>query len=327
MTDQNTALVARDEPRGLVMAMSANEARQRMLELKAFVQSVMVAEVDYGIIPGTGSKPTLYQPGAQKLAELYELSIDFETPTAVEDWDHSFFHYRKRCILRRRGTDDLISVGEGSANSREDAFAYRWVGDRNLPPEYLTDDAAVAKLKTRRRRGNYGEYTVYRLPTENVCTLVNTIEKRACKRALVAAVLSATRSSGLFGQDMEDIPEGAFGDPIDVKSEPIVEEPKTPPADGPPPDDTPPPEADPYFTNPTPKPPPTGPVISEKQGKRLWAIAFGRGKALGLDNDAVDAMVHDIIGGAGIDHVNDIPRPLYDGIIQSIESYQPGEEK
>ena len=89
-------VVVREE-RGLVMAMSANEAADRMKRLKAFVQSVMVKDVDFGVIPGTGTKPTLYQPGAQKLTELYELSIDFETTTAVEDWDKPFFHYRKRC--------------------------------------------------------------------------------------------------------------------------------------------------------------------------------------------------------------------------------------
>ncbi|WNF37185.1 hypothetical protein RJD24_01635 [Bacillaceae bacterium IKA-2] len=37
-------------------------------------------------------------------------------------------------------------------------------------------------------------------------TIVNTILKMAKKRALVDAVLSATRSSGIFTQDIEDIP-------------------------------------------------------------------------------------------------------------------------
>ena len=115
-----------------------------------------------------------------------------------------------------------------------------------------------------------------------------------------------------------------------MQHEAIKESKEEPLADGPPPDDTPPPEeADPYFTKPAPRPPPTGPVISVAQGKRLWAIAIGRGKTLGFGTDGgntVDAMVHDIIGAAGIEHVKDIPRPLYDGIIQSIESYQPKEE-
>ncbi len=41
--------------------------------------------------------------------------------------------------------------------------------------------------------------------TQNSFTITNTILKMAKKRALVDAVLSATRSSGIFSQDLEDI--------------------------------------------------------------------------------------------------------------------------
>lgn len=38
-------------------------------------------------------------------------------------------------------------------------------------------------------------------------TIVNTLLKMAKKRALIDAVLSATRASGLFTQDIEDFPK------------------------------------------------------------------------------------------------------------------------
>src|SRR5699024_10296594 len=38
-------------------------------------------------------------------------------------------------------------------------------------------------------------------------TIVNTVLKMAKKRALIDAVLSATRSSGIFTQDIEDFPQ------------------------------------------------------------------------------------------------------------------------
>lgn len=41
-------------------------------------------------------------------------------------------------------------------------------------------------------------------------TIVNTLLKMAKKRALIDAVLSATRASGLFTQDIEDFPKGNF---------------------------------------------------------------------------------------------------------------------
>ncbi|KKK67335.1 hypothetical protein LCGC14_2955110, partial [marine sediment metagenome] len=57
-----------------------------------------------------------------------------------------------------------------------------------------------------------------RVENDDPYTLVNTLLKMAKKRALVDAVLSATRSSGLFTQDVED-----FASP-----EPTEERPPTP---------------------------------------------------------------------------------------------------
>jgi hypothetical protein len=52
---------------------------------------------------------------------------------------------------------------------------------------------------------NNKPYVLYRVPNPEIYDLVNTIEKMACKRALVHAVIAVTRSSGLFTQDLEDV--------------------------------------------------------------------------------------------------------------------------
>ena len=54
---------------------------------------------------------------------------------------------------------------------------------------------------------NYMEWdeTLYRVPNEEIFTLVNTVLKMADKRALVAATLIACNASDYFTQDMEDI--------------------------------------------------------------------------------------------------------------------------
>lgn len=49
--------------------------------------------------------------------------------------------------------------------------------------------------------------------------IINTILKMAKKRALIDAVLSATRSSGIFTQDMEDFNENEVESPIVTKEE------------------------------------------------------------------------------------------------------------
>lgn len=65
---------------------------------------------------------------------------------------------------------------------------------------------------------------VYRIPNDEVFTLVNTVEKMACKRAFVAATLIGTNASEFFTQDIEDlrdfggdVEEGVF---VEISAEP-----------------------------------------------------------------------------------------------------------
>jgi hypothetical protein len=53
--------------------------------------------------------------------------------------------------------------------------------------------------------------TLYRIQNPDVADLVNTIQKMAQKRALVAATLIATSASEFFTQDVEDISGDSFG--------------------------------------------------------------------------------------------------------------------
>lgn len=57
----------------------------------------------------------------------------------------------------------------------------------------------------------------YRIPNDDVFSLVNTIVKMACKRALVAAALIGANASEFFTQDIEDMP--GFG----IVEEAVVE--------------------------------------------------------------------------------------------------------
>ena len=67
------------------------------------------------------------------------------------------------------------------------------------------------------------EDVIYRIPNENIFTLVNTVLKMADKRALVAATLIGCNASEFFTQDMEDIIGTGFdygdgGDVIDIEA-------------------------------------------------------------------------------------------------------------
>ena len=220
---------------GLVMHSAPAEARRRMEELQAFIKEAMDEGIDYGTIPGT-DKPTLFQPGAQKLSELYGLAQSFAFDVQTEDWDKPFFYYRVVCSLTDRRSGCFVGMGIGSCNSREKKYAGRWVPEADAPSwldvpklkhrEALTwlwksklpPGVDIATLPTQERDGKQGRYTVYGVrtaqvfvPNEEIADLVNTLQKMAIKRALVGAVNSVTRSSGIFAQDVEDLPPEAMG--------------------------------------------------------------------------------------------------------------------
>jgi hypothetical protein len=192
-------LVIDAEYEGLQMVVAPAEALRRVQELQAFVQKVMVAGVDYGTIPGT-DKPSLFQPGAQKLAELYGFAWEFKDDGSIQDWNAPLFVFRKRCVLTSRRDGRYVGDGIGSCNSREDRYAWRWV--KQAPP-------GVAKEHLVSRVGKWG--TQYRTANPDLYSLVNTIEKMACKRAFVHAIIASTRSAGIFTQDTEDLPREVFG--------------------------------------------------------------------------------------------------------------------
>lgn len=84
-----------------------------------FVQTQMVKDIDYGVIPGT-SKPTLLKPGAEKLSRLFSLSPSYELIHFVTDFEKPLFHYHYRCTLVRKG--EMVGQGDGSCNSKENKY-------------------------------------------------------------------------------------------------------------------------------------------------------------------------------------------------------------
>jgi hypothetical protein len=170
MSDNSRALTVEDHGAiadfGMRTVVTVDQAIARNKELQRFVAAVMVKDEDYGIIPGTGNKPTLFKPGAEKLCEMYGLVPTFEILDSVKDWENGFFFYEVKCILVSKHTGGVVAEGMGSCNSRE--------------KRYRNQDAYA---------------------------IANTILKMAKKRAHVDTSLSATRSSGIFTQDVEDIGE------------------------------------------------------------------------------------------------------------------------
>lgn len=180
------------------MVVDLGTVQRRMADLRQFIKLYMVQDEDFGIIPGT-PRPTLLKPGAEKLCDVYGFAKTFEVVQRIEDWDKGFFHYEVKAVLTSKRTGVIEAEGLGSCNTKEKRYAARWVSQSKLP-----QGVEPSTLKSRERTGRNGKYNEYLLENDDTFSLVNTILKMAKKRALVDAVLSATRSSGMFTQDVED---------------------------------------------------------------------------------------------------------------------------
>lgn len=162
--------------------MAVAEIASRQSAIAALMHQAMKRDLHYGVIPGTGKKPTLLKAGAEMLTTFFGLSKSFTILERTEDWtgkDHDgapFFYYLVRCHLRRG--DALIAEADASCNSMESK--YRW-----------------------RTEWKSGQKT--RVPNDDIHSQVNTILKMAQKRALVAATLLAVGASDFFTQDIEDM--------------------------------------------------------------------------------------------------------------------------
>ena len=250
-------------------AMSMEVALARRSAIVEFTRRIMVKDQDFGEIPGT-NKPTLLKPGAEKLCNFFGLEPEFTPIVEDLDWTgaqhggEAFCYARYRCRLLREGR--VVGVGEGSCNSWEAKYRYRWVAEEQVP-EHL-DRARLLKRTVRRTvcefdfaieraetAGQYGkpaehwqkfrdairtgaarevekftrrgksvawemdvDTALYRIPNPDGADAVNTIQKMAQKRALVAATLIATSASEFFTQDVEDA--DPMGQNIDTGSHP-----------------------------------------------------------------------------------------------------------
>jgi hypothetical protein len=216
--------------------MAIDTAVARYQSVVGFVQKLMREGTDYGKVPGTGDKPVLLKPGAEKLATLFGLTPVFTTSQVIEDWTgkdfdgEPMFYYRYKCELYRAGI--LIATSEGSCNSRE--TKYRWRKGERLCPD--CGQATIIKGKADygggwlcfAKKGGCGakfndgdprieSQEVGRVANADIADQVNTIQKMAQKRAMVAAVLVAVNASEFFTQDIDDIV---------IESYTVVEEPK-----------------------------------------------------------------------------------------------------
>jgi hypothetical protein len=211
--------LVRSEPVQLAVTpqVGASELVDRLAVIREAMDNAMIAEVDYGVIPGTGSKPTLLKPGAEKLGVLFQLDVQLEN---VKTWgpdDH--LTVVSRATAFHAPTGARVGYGEGVCTTRERKYAYRQQS-RTCPACGLE---AIIKGKEEygggwvcfKKKGGCGAkfpdgdktiegQKVGEIENPDLPDLWNTTVKMAEKRARVDVILAVTGASALFTQDVED---------------------------------------------------------------------------------------------------------------------------
>lgn len=212
--------------------MDLQTAKARLLEFQQFVKFYLKDGEDYGIIPGT-PKPTLLKPGADKLCELYGLADTYPDSRIhrTEDWtkDPPLFDYEVTCVLIHKSAGFVVGEGMGSCNSYEGK--YRWRDASRKCPKCSKETIIKGKEEYGggwlcfAKKGGCGakfldadptimSQNVGRIANPDIADIKNTILKMAKKRAKIDATIAATRSSGIFTQDLEDISEPEKPNPL-----------------------------------------------------------------------------------------------------------------
>lgn len=148
---------------------SMKEQRQA---LQKFINSQLRNGVDYGIIPGT-PKPSLWKPGAEKIANLFQLGSRIVSKEKELDRRENFAMYAVTVEIFHLPSGMQVSQCEGVCNSHEKKYRYR-----------------------KNKQGEAEETPIG--------DILNTLNKMAQKRAYVGAVIIATGASDFFTQDIED---------------------------------------------------------------------------------------------------------------------------
>jgi hypothetical protein len=183
-----------------VAAIQQNIGRVQLLK-----KEVLKEGIDFGTIPGT-PKPSLYKPGAEMVNLMFGVSVDPDPASlreeiGVDELGVAFYTVTVRMVLKTR-TGMFLGASYGSASSLEEKYKWRRATG---PKEFAA--TPEGRKRTKYKRGKNGtEYEELQVRTE-VEDIKNTILQMAMKRAEVSGTKRVHALSGMFGQDLEDLPE------------------------------------------------------------------------------------------------------------------------
>lgn len=147
-----------------------------------FVAKQLRKDVDYGVIPGT-NKPSLFKPGAEKLARLFGLSVKLKLTDKTIDSAANFAMFTYKAEISHMKSGQLVAECEASCNSHEKKYKER--------TQWVWSDKTKKKEPIKEQTPMYD--------------VMNTLQKMAQKRAFVGGVILAVGASDFFTQDIDDV--------------------------------------------------------------------------------------------------------------------------
>jgi hypothetical protein len=181
-------LERRQKVSGLLRPVAApEEVLAAQTATRELVAKALESGRDYGVIPGTGNKPTLLKPGAERINAAFGVAPRYEILEREVDHDREV-HWEKNT---RKGRQSGTSNG-----------LYRYV----IGCELVHRESGVVI-----GHGIASASTMESRYVDRPRDLENTVLKMAEKRAFVAATLNAFGLSDQFTQDVEDMDRSAWG--------------------------------------------------------------------------------------------------------------------
>lgn len=170
----------------LATGMDITDPRDRALVIARIVGGValikeamgeaLVQGVDYGLIPGT-QRPSLWQPGAEKIRIMFDFSAEIDIVERHEDWTKGqrVFAYRALCTVKDASGRVLMTKSSTCS----------------------TEEEHYASAHVERERGGRTLRAVDPADQRQV------VEQMAQKRAFVSAIRNTAMASEIFTQDDE----------------------------------------------------------------------------------------------------------------------------
>ncbi|MBP7152702.1 MAG: hypothetical protein KBA43_08580 [Paludibacteraceae bacterium] len=202
-----------------LMPIPVSEIKNQIQAIQQMMKDVMKEGMDghYGKVPGCGDKKVLLKAGAEKLVLLFRFAPTYEVKTESFPDNPGHREYSVKCILTNINTGKVWAEGLGSCSTMESKYRYRddskLIETGNLVPKTYWESRDIKEIGGPghvAKKDESGRWMIYikessgKIENPDIADTYNTVLKMAKKRALVDAVITATATSDIFTQDLDE---------------------------------------------------------------------------------------------------------------------------